>query len=149
MALDDGDILARTLYGEARGEYAQEDGGLAALIGVANVVMNRFQQGGFGLSVAAVCLKHGQFSCWNPTDPNYPLLQGVIHDPMFALCQSAADGVLQRNWPDLTKGSNFYHSVLMPVPPKWARNQKPKIRLGHHVFYLIQGDTLAEILALL
>ena len=38
---EDIDILARTIFGEARGEYEHVEGGISALIGVGNVVMNR------------------------------------------------------------------------------------------------------------
>lgn len=43
MTHHDIDIFARTLYGEARGEYKHH--GAAALIAVANVIMNRLKRG--------------------------------------------------------------------------------------------------------
>ena len=61
MNEQDLDILARTLYGEARGEYSSS--GPAALIAVGNVIVNRFEKGGrFGKTLAEVCLKPKQFS---------------------------------------------------------------------------------------
>jgi len=52
------DILARTIFGEARGEYDHPEGGMASLIAVGNVVMNRLQvKGRYGQSIQEVCLK--------------------------------------------------------------------------------------------
>jgi spore germination cell wall hydrolase CwlJ-like protein len=51
-------ILAKTIYGEARGLYTKQDGGLAALISIANVVMNRLAaKSWFGKSIEDVCFK--------------------------------------------------------------------------------------------
>lgn len=62
MTDHDLDVCTRTLYGEARGEYAQN--GPIALITVANVIMNRFKRGGkYGKTLTEVCLKPHQFSC--------------------------------------------------------------------------------------
>ncbi|MES2252810.1 MAG: cell wall hydrolase, partial [Pseudomonadota bacterium] len=79
--MGDIDILARTIYGEARGEYGRVDGGLAALIAVGNVIVNRTQQQTwFGRTVRDVCLKPYQFSCWNRNDPNLPKLMEVTDE---------------------------------------------------------------------
>ena len=42
--MNDIHILARTIYGEARGEYYRLDGGLSSLIAIGNVVKNRLKQ---------------------------------------------------------------------------------------------------------
>ncbi len=64
-------ILAKTLYGEARGE------GLSGLEAVANTIINRVNtakaKGGrfwWGNDIISVCQKPYQFSCWNKKDPN-------------------------------------------------------------------------------
>jgi len=44
MKTDDIDVLARTIYGEARGEYGGQ-AGMASLVAVGNVVMNRLTAG--------------------------------------------------------------------------------------------------------
>ncbi len=36
--------LARTLYGEARGEYHRQDGGILAFYAVAHVILNRLKE---------------------------------------------------------------------------------------------------------
>ena len=128
-------ILARTIYGEARGEYEHVEGGICALIAVGNVVMNRLKaKSWYGKSIQEVCQKPYQFSCWNVGDPNRTILmREEISDPMFTVCQKVATKVALEEWPDLTKGSNHYHAFS--ILPSWARGQKPKVRLARHIFY--------------
>jgi N-acetylmuramoyl-L-alanine amidase len=141
---DEIDILARTIYGEARGEYDLLEGGISPLIGVGNVVMNRVKaKSWYGESIQEVCQKPYQFSCWNVGDPNHPLLMyPEITDPVFALCSEVATKVALGEWPDLTKGSDHYHATTLPVFPPWAQGQKPKVRLARHIFYRLSegGD---------
>lgn len=90
-------ILARTMYGEARGEYARLDGGLAALLAVGNVVTNRVKAcSWFGRDVASVCLKPAQFSFWMPSDPNHEATRKAgPQDKVFRLCLELARHVCQ------------------------------------------------------
>ena len=134
------DVLAKTIYGEARGEYARHDAGLAGLIAVGNVAMNRLKaQSWFGKTLREVCLKPYQFSCWNPNDPNHDKLHSstVTIEPLFDICRWVAENVAEERWPDLTKGSDHYHTVQ--VAPKWSKGQKPVIRIGCHVFFKLGG----------
>jgi spore germination cell wall hydrolase CwlJ-like protein len=138
MNIKDMDITARTLYGEARGEYPKVDGGLSALIAVANVIHNRFLQGGFGKTHSEVCRKPFQFSCWNERDPNRDLIETVSDtDPIFKLCQRVTKHVLLEDWPDLTKGSNHYHT--RDIYPYWSAKKHPQITIGRHHFYKLGG----------
>lgn len=134
MTDHDFDIFARTLYGEARGEYAHN--GPAAFIAVANVIMNRLKGGKkYGQTLMEVCLKPRQFSCWNQNDPNRPLIQeeGLEKDLPFKLCQKIVRKVAKGIWPDLTRESDHYHA--MSCNPSWAKPEKIRLRLGRHVFY--------------
>ncbi|MFT8135469.1 hypothetical protein ACMYLZ_23150, partial [Salmonella enterica subsp. enterica serovar Enteritidis] len=85
----DRDILARTLWGEARGE------GQAGQIAVAWTIRNRVFDGKakswWGEGYAGVGLKPGRFSCWNKNDPNYAYLSGAKPIPaaQFAQAQRA------------------------------------------------------------
>ena len=142
MQTNDIDILARTIYGEARGEYGGS-GGMASLISVGNVVMNRVKaQCWYGKSIQEVCQKPWQFSCWNEGDPNRAVItHAVIDDPIFSLCQEVAINISREQWPDLTKGSDHYHASTMPIFPRWAREKNPRVCVGKHLFYqLRKGD---------
>ena len=142
METDDINILARTIYGEARGEYGKQSG-IASLIAVGNVVMNRVNvRGRYGKTIQEVCQKPWQFSCWNEGDPNRRLImQEAIDDPVFFLCCEVAVKVSHQHWPDLTMGSDHYHASTMSTYPPWAKNIKPKVSIGKHLFYqLKKGD---------
>lgn len=135
------DVLARTLYGEARGEFMRPEGGLSALIGVANVVMNRVhRQTWFGKSIREVCLKPYQFSCWNESDPNRALILSVTPEKcaIFQACLQVAQQVAAQTWPDLTKGADHYYALWLPRAPKWTLHSRPVAKIGHHVFYKLE-----------
>ncbi|MDP2697573.1 cell wall hydrolase [Thalassospira sp.] len=128
------DVLARTLYGEARGEDAP---GIEA---VAMVILNRVayacKRGGYwwGNDVAAVCLKPSQFSCWNIGDPNRAkLLRLCDDDAAYRLCCHVARRALAGDLPDLVSGATHYHTRA--VHPWWARGRVPVAAIGRHVFY--------------
>lgn len=128
------DTLARTLWGEARGEPVR---GIEA---VAAVIVNRVRlaraRGGFwwGDSVVAVCRKPYQFSCWNADDPNRPKLLAVKEtDPVFAICLRIARRAVSGAPPDPTDGCTHYHA--RSVHPAWARGLAPKAEIGTHLFY--------------
>lgn len=140
MNSDDIDILARTIYGEARGEYGCVEGGLASLIAVGNVVMNRLEASeNYGKTISEVCLKPWQFSCWNRNDPNHDLLmKPEIIDPVFTICHEVATKVSNGEWPDITKGSEHYHATSLAQLPAWAKGQRPRFQLSRHIFYQLQ-----------
>lgn len=140
MKSEEINIFARTIYGEARGEYASVNGGIASLIAVGNVIMNRLRSPSqFGKTIQEVCQRPWQFSCWNKCDPNYTvLMQADIPDPLFTKCLDVAGKLAQEEWPDLTKGCDHYHAQCMASLPSWARGHKPKLRLGHHIFYQLR-----------
>ncbi|MCE0464918.1 cell wall hydrolase [Pseudomonas uvaldensis] len=131
----DRDILARTLWAEARGE------GLAGQIAVAWTIRNRVEDGKtkswWGEGYAGVCLKPYQFSCWNQNDPNYPFLSGAkpIPPKQIAQAQRAADLVISGAEPDITKGATHYYATTMPKPPAWAAKATQTLRLGNHIFF--------------
>lgn len=133
------DVLARTLWGEARGEGAE---GMEA---VACVVLNRVKvardKGGFwwGDTIIAVCQKPYQFSCWNRSDVNYKRLQDVTEksDLHFAtamrIARRAVAGVLK----DATGGADHYHEKS--ILPDWAAGQTPTTQIKNHIFYKLTG----------
>lgn len=131
----DRDILARTLWGEARGES------LAGQIAVAWTIRNRVSDGKtkswWGEGYAGVCLAPYQFSCWNKNDPNYASLSGAKAIPFRELAQAriAADQVIDGKVPDPTGGATHYYAIAMKKAPGWAAKAKETLRLGGHVFF--------------
>ncbi|WP_039967753.1 cell wall hydrolase [Pseudomonas chlororaphis] len=131
----DRDILARTLWGEARGE------GLAGQIAVAWTIRNRVNDGKtkswWGEGYVGVCQAPYQFSCWNKNDPNFPFLSGAKPIPagQFAQALRAADQVIAGAVPDPTDGATHYYATTMAKAPAWAAKAKQTVRIGQHVFF--------------
>lgn len=123
------DTLARTIYGEARGESVRGKEAVAA------VVMNRVRRPGWwGRSVEEVCRRPWQFSCWNDNDPNCVKIQRVKDDDrVFRICVRIARRAIAGVIDDPTKGATHYH-VRGMLPP-WARKLAPSAEIGNHLFY--------------
>jgi N-acetylmuramoyl-L-alanine amidase len=131
--MDDMEVLARTIYGEARGEFKRI--GLQALEAIGHVVMNRVrQQTWFGKTVTEVCLKPMQFSCWNKTDPNYEIIsKPILSSSLMDVCRQVAKSILTGKAVDVTGGCDHYHSRF--CVPIWAHGQHPKCAIGNHIFF--------------
>lgn len=134
------DVMARTLWGEARSEGAR---GMEA---VAHVILNRVQyakkNGGkfwWGHDVTTVCQRPYQFSCWNHNDPNRAKIIALdASDIHFATClRIARRGVYGHLGDDVTGGATHYHT--MGVNPVWSRGQTPTTLIGRHKFYDLGG----------
>ena len=128
------DVLARTLWGEARGE------GNAGMRAVACVILNRVriaqrqEKYWWGNNVIQVCQKPYQFSCWNRSDPNFKKLQAVDEkDLYFATAMRIAKRALADVLEDTTHGATHYH--VYGITPHWAQSEKPVAVIGRHVFY--------------
>lgn len=128
------DTLSRTIYGEARGEFIKF--GVAPLIAVANVILNRWRKK-FAPTIHAVCKSPYQFSCWNPGDPNLQEITKVDQKSIiFRKCCEVAQKVLSEEWPDLTDGCDHYHA--RSIKPYWAIYKEPKRIFGSHFFYVLR-----------
>ena len=150
MKLSDVDILigSLTIHGEARG--CTQEGRTA----VAHTIINRCKAKswwGRGVkdhvshSVAAVCLKPNQFSCWNANDPNSQLLESLQEQYRTAIedktCRAslkalidAADGYI----PDMTGGATHYLTIRLHQSvraPAWAKGNNNYIQIGAHRFF--------------
>lgn len=124
------DVLARTIWGEARGEI--DDGKKA----VASVVVNRatrIPKMWWGATVEGVCRKPQQFSCWNENDPNSQALATADSDPDFPACLRVAEQAAAGRLPDSTIGATHYHTRA--VHPNWSAHKTPCAEIGNHVFY--------------
>ena len=121
-------LLARLIYGEARGEPVQ------GRIAVACVVRNRVRRPSWwGRTWREVMLKPYQFSCFNPGDPNFRVVLTVSeNDPLFRECVWIAQGVILGILQDNTDGATHYHR--WDRSPKWGRRMKATVTIGNHVF---------------
>lgn len=122
----DVDTLARTAWGEARGEGDQ---GIQAVL---NVIKNRRERAGGDTSYSDIALAPKQFSAWNPGDPNYQKMQSLSSEDLAGIEKMVQD-VLTGQSEDPTGGALYYHSV--GHEPYWAKGQKPTATIGRHVFY--------------
>lgn len=133
------DVLARTLWGEARGE------GAAGMEAVACVILNRVavaqKNGGkywWGNNIIQVCQKPYQFSCWNRSDPNFRKLQEIDEKNLyFATAVKIARRAMIGALKDFTRGATHYHEKS--IAPYWAKNEKPAAAIGRHVFYRLEA----------
>ncbi len=123
------DLLARTAWGEARGE------GATGMEMIMHVVMNRVKRGGWwGATVSDVVKKPYQFSTWNKNDPNYQKMLSVdLNDTQFKTAVQLAQSVYSGELTDKTGGATHYHSNA--VNPSWADSSKITAVYGNHIFY--------------
>jgi spore germination cell wall hydrolase CwlJ-like protein len=130
----DMEIMAKTIYGEARGEYMRKNGGLKSLIAVGNVIMNRSLES--ATSITTVCLKPKQFSCWNENDPNKKVIEQIVpSDELYNICFAVAAKIICEELNDITNGANHYYSRFMKRPPYWSEGHTPIIKIGNHIFF--------------
>ena len=126
------DIMARTAWGEARGEGTQ---GMQAVL---NVIMNRVKAGSwYGATPKEVCLKKSQFSVWNTDDPNYaPMLMVDETDKNFATAMELAMAAYYGNLPDITNGATNYLALgSLTKIPSWTYKMTEVASIGNHTFY--------------
>lgn len=126
------EIVARTLWGEARGE------GIAGMAAVAAVIANRVRfPRWWGKDAKQVCLKPWQFSCWLESDPNRVKLLAVTQaDRAFALALEIADEALAGRLRDVTSGADHYHTA--GVAPAWSAGKSPVAVIGCHRFFRLE-----------
>ena len=140
---EDIDVVARTLYGEARGEGKQ------GMIAVACVIVTRamiaadyydthgaahplFGDG----SLASACKAPLQFSCWNQNDPNLRTIEQVTPaDPIFLMAEDIATEAENDQLDDITNNATHYYDKRTAEPPRWADGKTPCYAYGHHLFF--------------
>lgn len=128
------DTLARTLWGEARGESVRAMEAVAAL--VMNRVRRARERGGWwwGGDVVSVCRKPDQFACWAVGAPEQAGLQAVTPaDPVFAVCQRIARRAVAGLLADPTGGATHLHKA--GETPDWAQGRCACAEFGTLLFY--------------
>jgi N-acetylmuramoyl-L-alanine amidase len=132
IRLADIDCLARTIYGEARGESRE---GKHA---VGRVIVNRWRSKKWfaGDTIEATAMMAWQFSAWNRNDPNrLKLLNATYDDKLLCKCMEAAAAALYSSphlW--LTDDVTHYYADHIRTP-NWAEGKTPAGRLGSHIFF--------------
>lgn len=140
--LTDTQLLALTIYGEARGES------LAGRIAVGSVILERVNHRAWdGRTIQEVCLKPWQFSCYNEMDPNFGKLakiaeqwdQAMALDPALNDCYTIASGLLDGSIPRTPEiaASNCcqYATAAGAKSVKWDDKMTVVARIGNHIFY--------------
>ncbi|MBN7822405.1 cell wall hydrolase [Bowmanella yangjiangensis] len=133
------DVLARTIWGEARGE------GRAGQIAVGWCIRNRVEMDlhndgkpdWWGEGYEGVCKAPWQFSCWNLNDPNSAYLRGEKQIPsgQFMQCREAALAVIDGQEPDPTGAATHYYATTMKKPPAWVKGATRTRKIGRHIFF--------------
>lgn len=134
MSNNEIEVLARTIYGEARGES------VSGMEAVACVVVNRLnfsrRKGRYwwGNTIAAICQQPWQFSCWNKNDANYHVINKVAEsDLIFCICKRVANRAVGGVLEDKTRNATHYHTKN--IRPRWSIGKIPCAEIGHHFFY--------------
>lgn len=136
--LTDAQIVALTLWGEARSEPVE------GRIAVACVLRNRLRAGRWGRTYDSVCLWPYQFSCWNHGDPNLPKLDAFRTqfeagkapvDTVLRECLWIADGLMVNAILPRVGQSTHYYATSLVKPPKWAAGGQFIARIGRHLFF--------------
>lgn len=122
--------LARTIWGEARGEPRLGREAVAA------TVMNRVGAGKwFSGTVSQVVLRPYQFSAWLVSDPNRAkMLAADETTPGFLDALEIAALAMDGRLPDPTGGATHYYSKYIP-PPNWTIGGTKTAEIGSHIFY--------------
>ena len=131
IVFGDLEIMARTVFGEARGEER------LGKIAVAWVIVNRWKSGRWfaGDTLSATCLMPWQFSCWNPNDPMRPKIEAVTLDkPSFRACTNVSLMVIADEYPDPTSGATHYYASHIGTPV-WAVGKTVDKTIGRHLFF--------------
>lgn len=109
-------LLARVVYGEARGEpYTGQ-------VAVAAVVLNRVKSSSFPNTVAGVVYQSGAFDCVNDGQINLTPNQSAYNAARDAL----------NGW-DPTYGCLFYYNPRTATS-KWMLSRTVKLNIGNHAF---------------
>lgn len=135
VELKDEEVMALTLYGEARGASFN------AKLGMAQVMWNRTKDKRFGSNIKEVVTKPKQFSCYNDNDVNLQIIMGVVEDfdgnfnknihlrECYMIALAVINGYIQGK----VKDSLFYHTT--GVNPKWNKNMILEAKIGNTLFW--------------
>lgn len=138
LGLSDREVLAATLWAEARSEAVV--GRIAVGCVIRNRMIRRHQ------TVKHVCLAKLQFSCWFPQggEANHLRLRSLVEniatfrDPLWGECLWIADGILSGACLDITRGADHYLTTTLLASdkrPSWVEAMACAGVHGSHTFY--------------
>ena len=127
--------LAKTIYGEARGESIE------TMLAVGWVIRNRLQAKRYGSTYKDVVLQPKQFSCWNKDDPNYKVIKRSIRGRLWEVCIGVAVVVIQSaaKHNPVTGVRHYYDKSMDSNPPYWAEEGEYMAVYGVNNLRLIRG----------
>lgn len=136
------DVVARTIWGEARGEA--REGRIAVGCCIRNRVnldlWNDNKPDWWGEGYVEVCKKPWQFTCWQAHDDAHAknrarMLAATPGDPIFAECLEIAEDVILDRVDDPTGGATHYKTIVTPWPKPWGPEREPVAVIGRHHFF--------------
>ncbi len=130
QSTDARDLAIRTIYGEAGGEPAQGQAGVAA------VLKNRLAGGQYGNDMQSVIMAPKQFSLWNKGDPAGDSARALDpSSPAYQKIGGIYDGVMSGQIADPTGGATHYYNPNV-ASPAWGPQlaQQNDVRIGNHRF---------------
>lgn len=121
------EVIAKTLYGEARGE------GIPGLRAVATVIYYRAK--GKPENFVDVCLKPKQFSCWNGVKDIV-----IKETEIYEACKLIANQMLKGDFvlypfPHCKPTHYCTLKLYNTKPPYWATNHCRCDIVGNHIFF--------------
>jgi spore germination cell wall hydrolase CwlJ-like protein len=139
-ALNDTQLMALTMWAEARGESRE------GRIGVGSTILERVDHREWdGKTIREVCLWPYQFSCYLSNDPNYPHLVNISNDFDAALqrfaalreCYDIADGMITGRIARNTTAMQYLNpQVAGETKKKWlASGMKSVLIIGRHEWF--------------
>jgi N-acetylmuramoyl-L-alanine amidase len=138
--LSDSQLMALTIYGEARGEKYE------GKVAVGSIILERVDHRDWdGKTVSDVCLMPYQFSCYLPDDPNFPALKliagdwdnKILQSKDLRGCYSVAAMLLAGEIPRTREIAEHHATQYKTIKCKaaWADKMKKVAVIGRHEFY--------------
>lgn len=125
------DIFAKTIYAEARGEPLEGQKWVGWVI-KNRAYAHRSYWG--GSTIEGVCLKPGQFECWNDCD-DINIRQPDVYQNIRSWSDELYSASMRH---DPTGGCDHYNNPAKEGYPSWTRNVEKVRKIGNHQFY--RGD---------
>lgn len=136
------DFLTKTVLGEAVGD------GPVGMMVVAQIIANRtLNARDFSSDPVAVAGQKYQFSANGPSAGGVAARYGKS-TPEYQQAQSAVQAaIINRSLPDITGGSEYYHTIAMGWPSSWPSRIKQNgfVDIGGHRIYPNRPVTPGEI----